>query len=159
EAQRAAAEFVGASDLREIVFGANMTTLTFAFSRALAQTWQPGDEVIVTDLDHDANVTPWVMAAQEHGVAVASVRVRPQDCTLDLLDFRDKLSPKTRLVAVGCASNAVGTINPVQTITKLAHEVGAEVFFDAVHYAPHALLDVVAWGCDYLVCSAYKFFG
>jgi cysteine desulfurase family protein (TIGR01976 family) len=159
DAQQAAADFVGASDYREIVFGANMTTLTFAFSRALAQTWGPGDEIIVTDLDHDGNVTPWVLAAKERGVTVKSVRVRVADCTLDLFDFQAKMSAKTRLVAVGCASNAVGTINPLRAIFKMAHEAGAEVFLDAVHYAPHALIDVAAWGCDYLVCSAYKFFG
>src|SRR5262249_20830352 len=140
-------------------FGANMTTLTFAFSRALAQTWKPGDEVVVTLLDHDANVTPWILAARDRGVTVKHVQFHPKDCTLDLDDLRAQLSPKTRLVAVGAASNAVGTINPIAEIVKLAHSVGAEVFLDAVHYAPHALIDVEAWGCDYLVCSAYKFFG
>jgi cysteine desulfurase family protein (TIGR01976 family) len=159
EAQHAAADFVGAIDAQAIVFGANMTTLTFAFSRALAQTWGPGDEVIVTDLDHDANVTPWVLAARDRGATVKRVRIRPEDCTLDLGDFESTLSRRTRLVAVGCASNAVGTINPVKRIADTAHEVGAEVFLDAVHYAPHDLIDVRAWGCDYLVCSAYKFFG
>jgi cysteine desulfurase family protein (TIGR01976 family) len=136
-----------------------MTTLTFAFSRALAQTWKPGDEIIVTELDHDANVTPWVLAARDRGVTVKIVRFHPENCTLDLNDLRTKLSAKTRLVAVGCASNAVGTVNPIEPIIELAHGVGAEVFLDAVHYAPHALIDVEAWGCDYLVCSAYKFFG
>lgn len=159
DAQRAAADFVGASDPNAIVFGANMTTLTFAFSRALAQTWKPGDEIIVTQLDHDANVTPWVLAARDRGVKWRCVRFNPENCTVDLDDFRAQLSSRTRLVAVGCASNAVGTINPVQEIIALAHGVGAEVFLDAVHYAPHALIDVEAWGCDYLVCSAYKFFG
>ena len=159
DAQRAAADFLGASDPNAVVFGANMTTLTFAFSRALAQTWKPGDEIIVTLLDHDANVTPWVLAARDRGVTVQCVRFHPEDCTLDLDDLRSKLSSKTRLVAAGCASNAVGTVNPFATIVELAHAAGAEVFLDAVHYAPHALIDVEAWGCDYLVCSAYKFFG
>ena len=159
EAQQAAADFIGVADPPAIIFGANMTTLTFAFSRALAQAWQPGDEIIVTDLDHDANVTPWVLAARERGVSVQHVAVRRADCTLDLADLDRKLTSKTRLVAVGCASNAVGTINPIQQIVKKAHSAGAEVFLDAVHYAPHALIDVEAWGGDYLVCSAYKFFG
>ncbi len=159
DAQRAAADFVGATDPQSIVFGANMTTLTFAFSRALANSWKPGDEIIVTDLDHDANVTPWMMAARERDVVVKRVRVRPEDCTLDIEDFQRKLGARTRLVAVGCAANSVGTINPVRKIVELAHAVGAEVFLDAVHYAPHGLIDVQAWDCDYLVCSTYKFFG
>ena len=159
DAQQAAADFLGTTDPQSIVFGANMTTLTFAFSRALAQTWNPGDEIVVTLLDHDANVTPWVLAARDRNVTVKFVRFHPEDCTLDLDDLQAKLSPKTRLVAVGCASNAVGTVNPVEEIIELAHSYGAEVFLDAVHYAPHAPIDVDAWGCDYLACSAYKFFG
>ena len=159
EAQRAAADLLGASDPNAIVFGANMTTLTFAFSRALAQTWRAGDEMIVTDLDHDANVTPWIMAARDRGATVKRVRIHQDDCTLDIDQLHALLSPRTRLVAVGCASNAVGTINPIRQIVELAHASRAEVFLDAVHYAPHALIDVEAWGCDYLVCSAYKFFG
>jgi cysteine desulfurase family protein (TIGR01976 family) len=159
EAQRAAADFVGASDPAEIVFGANMTTLTFAFSRALAQTWKPGDEIIVTALDHDANVTPWTVAAREKGVEVRRVRFDPEDCTLDVADLESKLSKKTRLVAAACASNAVGSLTPVKRIAELAHAAGAEVFFDAVHYAPHGMTDVSNWGADYCVCSAYKFFG
>ncbi|HEV3142856.1 MAG TPA: cysteine desulfurase-like protein [Gemmataceae bacterium] len=158
-AQKAVAEFVGCTDENEIVFGANMTTLTFAFSRSLARTWKAGDEIIITQLDHDANITPWLMAAQERGVTVHQVRVHLDDCTLDLNDFRKKLSDKTRLVAVGCASNAVGTINPVREICELAKRVGAETFLDAVHYAPHGRMNVQQWGCTYLVCSAYKFFG
>jgi cysteine desulfurase family protein (TIGR01976 family) len=159
EAQKAMADLLGVHDPGLIVFGANMTTLTFAVSRAIAARWKPGDEVMVTRLDHDANVTPWVRSAQERDVTVQYVNIHPEDCTLDLDDFNRKLSPKTRLVAVGCASNAVGTRNPVKEITRLAHEVGALVFLDAVHYAPHALIDIEAWGCDFLVCSAYKFFG
>ena len=158
-ASRAAlADFLGGHP-SEVVFGANMTTLTFALSRAIARTWQPGDEILVTRLDHDANVTPWVLAARDAGVTVRHVEVRADDCTLDLNDLRAKLSPRTRLLAVGCASNAVGTVNPVKEITQIAHAAGAQVFLDAVHYAPHATIDVADWGCDYLACSAYKFFG
>jgi cysteine desulfurase family protein (TIGR01976 family) len=159
EAQKAAADLLGTSDPHSIVFGANMTTLTFAFSRALAQTWRKGDEVIVTDLDHDANITPWVMAARDRGATVKRIRFHADDCTLDLDQLHALLSPRTRLVAVGCASNAVGTINPIRQIIELCHASRAEVFLDAVHFAPHALIDAESWGCDYLVCSAYKFFG
>src|SRR5262245_46494312 len=136
-----------------------MTTLTFSLSRALARTWRPGDEILVTRLDHDANVTPWVLAARDAGVTVHHLAIDPQDCTLDLDDLRQKLSPRTRLVAVGAASNAVGTINPVAEICRLVHAFGAEVYVDAVHAAPHLLPDVAAWECDWLVASAYKFFG
>jgi cysteine desulfurase family protein (TIGR01976 family) len=159
EARRACADLVGTPDDDCIVFGANMTTLTFALSRAIAQSWNPGDEVIVTRLDHDANVSPWTRAAEDRGVTVRHVNIHPEDCTLDLEDFRRKLSDRTRLVAVGCASNAVGTRNPFVEITRLAHSAGAQVFLDAVHHAPHLLMDVAAWDCDYLACSAYKFFG
>lgn len=159
EAHAAMADFVGSGDAATTIFGPNMTTLTFAFSRALARTWGPGDEVLVTRLEHDANVTPWVLAARDAGATVRHVSVRTEDCTLDLDDLRAKLSPRTRLVAVGAASNAVGTINPIEQITAWAHEAGAEVFVDAVHLAPHRALDAAAWGCDYLVCSVYKFFG
>ena len=158
EAHRAAADFVGADDPECCYFGANMTTLTFALSRALAQTWNRGDEIMVSRLDHDANFTPWVLAARDAGVVVRYIGIRP-DCTLDIDDLRRQLSPRTRLVAVGCASNAVGTVNPVAEIAALAHAVGAKVFLDAVHYAPHRLIDVAAWDCDFLACSAYKFFG
>ncbi|MFI4876480.1 MAG: cysteine desulfurase-like protein [Blastopirellula sp. JB062] len=159
DAHAAVADLLGASYSDLIAFGANMTSLTFALSRALARTWQAGDEIIISRLDHDANFTPWLLAAQDAGVKVHEIAVRTEDCTLDMDDLRSKLSSKTRLVAVGCASNAVGTINPVAEITRLAHDVGALVFLDAVHYAPHALIDVSDWGCDFLVCSAYKFFG
>ena len=158
-AHRGLADFLGTDDPETIVFGPNMTSLTFALSRALARSWQPGDEVLVTRLDHDANVTPWVLAARDAGATVRHVGIRRDDCTLDFDELRAKLSPRTRLVAVGCASNAVGTINPTVEIARAAHEVGALVFLDAVHYAPHALPDVAAWECDFLVCSAYKFFG
>jgi cysteine desulfurase family protein (TIGR01976 family) len=118
-----------------------------------------GDEVIVTRLDHDANVTPWVLAARDVGAKVHFVGIRAADCTLDLDELRSKLSPRTRLVAVGVASNAVGTINPVADICRWVHAAGGQVFLDAVHFAPHGLLDVDGWDCDYLACSAYKFFG
>ncbi len=159
EAHRAAADFVGASDPGCVAFGANMTTLALSLARALARTWRSGDEVVVTRLEHDANVTPWVQAARDAGAAVRHAAIRRTDCTLDLDDLESKLAEQTRLVAVGCASNAVGTIAPVGEIVEMAHAYGAEVFLDAVHLAPHALLDVEAWGCDYLCCSAYKFFG
>ncbi|HEY0981040.1 MULTISPECIES: cysteine desulfurase-like protein [unclassified Schlesneria] len=153
------AVFLNAAHPESIIFGANMTTLTFALSRALSRTWQAGDEIVVTRLDHDGNVTPWVLAAQDAGAVVRYVDFHKSDCTLDLADLYSKLSDRTRLVAVGCASNLVGTLNPVQEICKRAHSVGAQVFLDAVHYAPHSLPDVEEWGCDWLACSAYKFFG
>ena len=153
------AEFVGSPSADSIVFGANMTTLTFGLSRALGRTWQAGDEVVVTRLDHDGNVTPWVRAAQDAGATVRYVDFQKANCTLDLQDFASKLSARTRLVAIGCASNIVGTINPVREMCRQAHAVGAQVFLDAVHYAPHALPDVRDWDCDWLACSAYKFFG
>ena len=159
EAHRALADFVGSGDPDCIVFGANMTTLTFALSRSLSRTWQPGDEVLVTRLDHDANVTPWVRAAQDAGAKVRYIEFRHADCMLDLDDFQSKLNERTRLVAVGCASNSVGSINPVKELCARSHDVGARVFLDAVHYAPHARIDVEDFGCDFLSCSAYKFFG
>lgn len=158
-AHQALADLFGAADPTGIIFGANMTTLTFSLSRALARTWRVGDEIVVTRLDHDANVTPWVLAARDAGATVRHLEIHPRDCTLDLDNLRSLLSPRTRLVAVGAASNAVGTINPVAEICQLAHAVDAEVFVDAVHAAPHLLPDVAAWDCDWLVASAYKFFG
>ncbi len=158
-AHQAFADLFGAADPAAIIFGANMTTLTFSLSRALARTWQHGDEIVVTQLDHDANVTPWVLAARDAGVTVRHLGIHARDCTLDLDDLRRKLSPRTRLVAVGAASNAVGTINPVAEICRMAHAVGAELYIDAVHAAPHLLPDVAVWDCDWLVASAYKFFG
>jgi cysteine desulfurase family protein (TIGR01976 family) len=159
EARRACADLLGTPDDGCVVFGANMTTLTFALSRAVAARWQPGDEVIVTRLDHDANVSPWVRAAQDRGATVRHIGIHVEDCTLDLDDYRRQLSSRTKLVAVGCASNAVGTRNPFPEMIQLAHEVGTLVFLDAVHHAPHLLMDVTAWDCDFLCCSAYKFFG
>lgn len=142
----------------EIVFGQNMTTITFALARAIARSLQPGDEIVVTTLDHDANVAPW-RALEEQGVVIRQVDIRESDCTLDLDDLKNKLNANTKLVAVGYASNAVGTINPIAEITKLAHAHGALMFVDAVHYAPHGSIDVRALDCDFLVCSPYKFFG
>lgn len=159
ESHRAHADFVGGDDGEEIIFGQNMTSLTFAFSRALAKTWQAGDEIIVTALDHDANLTPWALAARDAGVKMHVIGYRPDDWTLDLDELASRLNERTRLVAVGCASNATGTINPVKEVTSMAHQVGALAFLDAVHYGPHALIDVKDWGCDVLACSDYKFFG
>lgn len=158
-ARGAVASFVGDPGSGAVVFGPNMTTLTFALARSLSRTWRAGDEVVVTRLDHDANVTPWVRAAESAGAVVRRVPLRPDDGTLDLEAFSRLLSARTRLVAVGHASNALGTVNPVAEIVARAHDAGAEVFVDAVHGAPHRLLDVGAWGCDWLACSAYKFFG
>lgn len=159
EVHRAAADFVGADDPDTVYFGQNMTSLTFALSRAVAKTWKPGDEVIVTRLDHDANVSPWVLAAQDAGATIQFVELKRDDCTLDLDHFKRLINSKTKLVAVGAASNATGGVNPVRDIAGWAHQVGALVFVDAVHYAPHRLIDVQALGCDFLACSAYKFFG
>lgn len=142
----------------EVFFGPNMTTLTFALARAIGRELGPGDEIVVTTLDHDANVAPW-RALEERGVTIRQVDIRESDCTLDMSDFRRKVTPRTRLVAVGYASNAVGTINPVAEIIRLAHSVGAVAFIDAVHYAPHGSIDVRALDCDFLACSPYKFFG
>jgi cysteine desulfurase family protein (TIGR01976 family) len=145
-------------DKDEVVFGQNMTTITFALARAIGRELKAGDEIVVTTLDHDANVAPW-RALEEKGVVIRQVDIREADCTLDLDDLKRKITPKTKLVAVGYASNAVGTINPVGEITKLAHDAGAMMFIDAVHYAPHGAIDVRALDCDFLVCSPYKFFG
>jgi len=158
EAHQAMADFLNAATPDEIVFGPNMTTLTFALSRAIGRTLQPGDEIVVTRLDHDANIAPW-LALEERGAIVHHVDIHEEDCTLDMADFASRISDRTRLVAVGYASNCVGTINDVAAITAMGHDVGAWVFIDAVHYAPHGPIDVQAIGCDFLVCSAYKFFG
>jgi cysteine desulfurase family protein (TIGR01976 family) len=142
----------------EVVFGQNMTTITFAISRAIARELKAGDEILLTTLDHDANFSPW-KALEEKGIVIRTVDIREADCTLNLDDLKRKLSEKTRLVAVGYASNSVGTINPVAEITKLARVAGAMIYIDAVHYAPHGLMDVKALDCDFMVCSPYKFFG
>ena len=156
-ARQAMADFFHC-DADEVSFGQNMTTITFALSRAIARELKAGDEVVVTTLDHDANVAPW-RALEEKGVVVRQVDIRESDCTLDLDDLKRKIMNKTKLVAVGYASNAVGTINPVAEITRLAHAAGALVFIDAVHYAPHGPIDVKTLDCDFLACSPYKFFG
>ncbi len=159
EAHRAVADLLGADDPDEIAFGANMTTQTLALSRALGRTWKNGDEVVLSRLDHDANVTPWVLAARDAGAVVRFADVDPADCTLDVDSLLAHLNDRTKLVAVGLASNLVGSVNPVARIAAAAREVGALTFVDAVHYAPHARIDVSALGCDFLACSAYKFFG
>src|SRR6267378_2657522 len=156
-ARAAMADFFNC-DANEVVFGQNMTTITFALARAIGRELKPGDEIVVTTLDHDANVAPW-RALEEKGVVIRQVDIRESDCTLDMENLRHKLSAKTKLVAVGYASNMVGTINPVAEITKLAHAAGALMFVDAVHYAPHGLIDVKGLDCDFLACSLYKFFG
>jgi cysteine desulfurase family protein (TIGR01976 family) len=157
EARAAMADFLNCG-ADEIIFGPNMTTLTYAMSRAIGRELGPGDEILVTRLDHDANVSPW-LALEEKGVTIRWAEIHPGDCTLDVEDLAAKLNSKTKLVAIGYASNAVGTINPVKEIVRLAHSAGALAYVDAVHYGPHGLIDVAALDCDFLVCSTYKFFG
>lgn len=158
-ARRSVAGLLRAAEPNEIVFGLNMTSLTFALSRALARTWKPGDEVIVTRLDHDANVTPWVLAAADAGATVRFLDIDPTNCTLRLDLLPTLLTSRTKLVAVGLASNAVGTVNPVHAVIAEAKKVGALTFVDAVHAVPHRAVDVAALGADFLACSPYKFFG
>jgi cysteine desulfurase family protein (TIGR01976 family) len=157
EAHAAMADLLGCGP-DEVVFGANMTSLTFALSRAIGRELQAGDELVVTRLDHDANVAPW-RALEERGVVVREVDIDVEDCTLDMANFAAQINERTKLVAVGYASNAVGTINDVQKVVEMAHAVGALVYVDAVHYAPHGPIDVKALDCDFLACSTYKFFG
>ena len=157
-ARRGMADFLSAASPREIVFGPNMTSLTFALSHALARTLRPGDEVVTTRLEHDANVAPW-LALQERGITVRWIELEPDTMTLDLASAREVIGPRTRLVACGYASNAFGTVNEVRRLADMAHAAGAWLFVDAVHYAPHGPIDVQALQCDLLVCSAYKFFG
>ncbi len=162
DARAAMADFLHcAAD--EIVFGPNMTTLTYMMSRTIARgiggrELGPGDEILVTRLDHDANVSPW-LALEEKGVTIRWAEIHKEDCTLDLSDLAGKINEHTKLVAIGYASNAVGTINPVKKIVSLAHAAGALAYVDAVHYGPHGLIDVQDLDCDFLVCSTYKFFG
>lgn len=156
-ARAAMADFFNC-DPAEVFFGPNMTTITFALARGIGRDLQSGDEIVVTTLDHDANVAPW-RALEERGVLVRQAGIREEDCTLDLEDLRRKITSRTKLVAVGYASNAVGAINPVNEIIRLAHQAGALAFIDAVHYAPHGSIDVRALDCDFLACSPYKFFG
>ena len=158
-ARQAMADLLNARRPEEIAFGQNMTSLTFAASRAIARGWHPGDEIIVTWLDHDANITPWVMAAADRGVTVRWLEIRPEDCTIDFGRLAELLNERTRLVAVTYASNAVGTLVDVGRVARLAHQVGALVYVDAVHYTPHNPVDVQALDIDFLACSAYKFFG
>lgn len=155
----ATADFLGAHDPAEIVFGPNMTTLTFAVSRALGRDLRPGDEIVVTRLDHDANVAPWLAVAEDRGATVRWVDVNPDDGTLDLDGLAAVLGPATRIVAVGLASNALGTVNDVGRVTELAHAAGALVYVDAVHGAPHLPISVADLHVDFLACSPYKFFG
>ena len=159
EARAAMGDFLNC-DADEIVFGANMTSLTFAMSRAIGRELGPGDEIVLTLLDHDANFSPW-KALEEKGAVIRTVKFNQADCTLDMLDLAAKIKPedRTRLVAVGYASNAVGTINDVAEVVRLARQAGALSYIDAVHYAPHGPIDVRALDCDFLVCSTYKFFG
>jgi len=157
-AAEAMADFLNAASPQEIAFGNNMTSLTFHLSRSIATTLQPGDEIIVTRLDHDTNVSPW-LALQEKGIVIRWWDMNPENCTLDSAGLEKLLTRRTKLVAVGYASNAVGTINDVKNFAKLAHEAGAMIFVDAVHYAPHGPIDVQDIDCDFLACSVYKFFG
>jgi cysteine desulfurase family protein (TIGR01976 family) len=157
-ARETMAEFVG-GDPTEIVYGANATTLAFHLSRALGREFSDGDEIVVTELDHHANVGPWQALAHERGCQLRVVRMDPTTGTLDWDDFERYVNNRTKLVAVGAASNALGTINDVTRVTELAHSVGAYAFVDAVHFVPHHLSDVRSIGCDFLICSAYKFYG
>ncbi|HMH01075.1 MAG TPA: cysteine desulfurase-like protein, partial [Terriglobales bacterium] len=157
DARAAMSDFLGC-DPDEIIFGPNMTTLTYTMSRAIGRELGPGNEIVLTHLDHDANISPW-RALEETGATVRFAEINQEDCTLDLNDLARKISGHTRLVAAGYASNAVGTINPVKKIVQLAHDGGALAYIDAVHYAPHGPIDVRALDCDFLACSTYKFFG
>jgi len=157
DARSAMGDFLNC-DADEIVFGPNMTTLTFAMSRALGRELRPGDEIVLTLLDHDANFSPW-KALEEKGVVIRTVKFNEADCTLDMQDLAAQIGDRTRLVAVGYASNAVGTINNVVEVVRLARQAGALSYIDAVHYAPHGPIDVRTLDCDFLVCSTYKFFG
>ena len=159
EAHQAMADMLGAASADEIKFGANMTTLTFHVSRSIGATMAPGDEIVVTILDHEGNVGPWKAIAADRGLVVRTVDIRESDITLDLATLDAVLGPRTKVVAVGYASNAVGSINPVSEIVRRAHAVGAWTYVDAVHAAPHLPIDVRAIGTDFLVCSTYKFFG
>ena len=158
-ARSAVADFLGAARPEEIIFGQNMTSLTLHMSRSLARTLNAGDEIVVTRLDHDANIAPWLLVAEDRGCTVRWVEFDPEDCTWNIDALQRQITGKTKIVAIGYASNAVGTINPVTEAIKIAHGVGALVYVDAVQYAPHGSIDVQALDCDFLACSAYKFFG
>ena len=159
ETLSACAEFLGCSDPNEIAFGQNMTSLNIQLASALSKTWGPGDEIVVTRLDHDANVRPWSLAAEWSGASLKKIEVNPDDCTLDMGSVAESISESTVLVAIGAASNLSGTINNLRELIGIAHSFGAEVVVDAVHFAPHSLIDVEDIGCDFLLCSPYKFFG
>lgn len=158
DARAALADFLGAAP-DEVAFGANMTTLTFHLARALGRGLKVGDEIVVTDLDHHANIDPWREMARERGAVVRAARMIPETGQLDLDDLGRQINDRTRIIAVGAASNALGTITDVAACARMAREAGALSFVDAVHYAPHRLVDVAAIGCDFLACSAYKFYG
>ena len=157
-ARNVLADFLSASPT-EIVFGTNMTTLTFHLARALSHSYGPDDEIVVTELDHHANIAPWRTLEKECGLKVRIVKMIPQTGELDWDDLSRQLTRHTKLVAIGAASNALGTINDVKRVGEMAHSLGAKIFVDAVHYAPHGLIDVRDWNCDFLACSAYKFYG
>jgi cysteine desulfurase family protein (TIGR01976 family) len=157
-ARQASADFINARFANEIIFGANMTTLTFQLARALSRRLRPGDEVVVTRLDHDANIAPWLYL-QEHGAVIRWLEFNPRDCTLDLSDLERVINSRTKIVAVGYASNAFGTINDVPKLIAAAKKVEALTFIDFVHYAPHRPIDVQLLDCDFLACSPYKFYG
>src|SRR5262245_36281419 len=146
-------------EAREISFGANMTTITFHIARALGRGYHPGDEIVITELDHHGNNAPWQALARERGVTIRMVRMLTETGQLDWDDFESAINRNTKLVAIGAASNILGTINDVNRAARLAHGVGALCYVDAVHYAPHQLIDVREIECDFLVCSAYKFYG
>ncbi len=158
-AHEAMADFLNAPDPAEIVFGQNMTSLTFSISRSLGRQMKSGDEIILTRMDHDANISPWLMLAEDRGLSIRWLDFDPESCQYQLETLDDLLSDRTRLVAVNYASNAIGTVNDVAEIVRKAHAAGALVFVDAVQFCPHGVTDVQKLGCDVLVCSAYKFFG
>ncbi|MBK8598811.1 MAG: cysteine desulfurase-like protein [Holophagales bacterium] len=158
-ARSAVADFLGAARPEEIAFGPNMTTLTFQMARSLSREWKPGDEIVLTRLDHDANVSPWLLAAADRGATVRWLDFDPADCTWNVEHLRSLVCERTKLVAVGWASNSVGTVNDVAGAAEAAHAAGALLYVDAVHYAPHGPIDVALAGADFLACSAYKFFG
>ncbi|MCC6317507.1 MAG: cysteine desulfurase-like protein [Gemmatimonadaceae bacterium] len=157
-ARESVADFLNSSP-HDVSFGNNMTTITFHLARALGRAWGPGDEVIVTELDHHANVAPWRALAAERGITVHTARMRPEQGVLDWAHLESLVSAKTRLLAIGAASNALGTVNDIPRAAALARAVGALLFVDAVHYAAHGVIDVKAWDCDFLACSSYKFYG
>lgn len=159
EAHQAMKDFYNANSAEEIIFGNNMTTLTLYLSRSISREWKEGDEIVLTRLDHDANVSPWVLAAQDKGVKINWVDFDVEDGTLKLDDLAKALERKPKLLAVGYAANSLGTVNPISKIIKMAHDAGTQVYVDAVQYAPHGPIDVQKLDCDFLVSSAYKFFG